>query len=269
VSLALLALLAWQLDRQTIGAHLQRIEWGWLLAAAALGPLQIVVGGLRWAAVSEGLAVPLRRDDAVTEYGLSTALNQLLPGGIAGDVVRVWRQRHHGARDVLVAAVVDRAVGLGVLLVVAWTVLVVYTVATGGPWSAVAVVGAAGLGLGGLLASRWGRPGRRALQQAPGTLLGSSLLLVASFVVGFALASRAVGVPVTGGLLAMVPLVLLAMAVPGSFAGWGPREVAAAWLWPLVGATAEQGVAVSATYGLSVLLGSLPGLLGAVRRPPG
>ena len=91
-------------------------------------------------------------------------------------------------------------------------------------------------------------------------IFGLSVVLTASFVLGIALAAQAVGVRPGPALFAAAPLVLLAMAVPLSFAGWGPRELSAALLWPALGATPEEGVAISAAYGLSVLLGALPGL---------
>ena len=70
-------------------------------------------------------------------------------------------------------------------------------------------------------------------------------------------------------LLALCSLLLLAMAVPLTVAGWGVREGAAAVLWPLAGLPAEQGVALSVGYGLTVLLSSLPGSLFVFSRSAG
>jgi hypothetical protein len=54
-------------------------------------------------------------------------------------------------------------------------------------------------------------------------------------------------------------LVLLAMSLPISVAGWGPREGMAAWAFAAVGLTAAAGVATAVTYGVLVLFASLPG----------
>jgi uncharacterized membrane protein YbhN (UPF0104 family) len=60
-------------------------------------------------------------------------------------------------------------------------------------------------------------------------------------------------------MLTVVPLILLAMIVPLSVAGWGVRESAAAMLFPVVGASAEAGLAASVAFGLVFLSVTLPG----------
>ena len=62
-------------------------------------------------------------------------------------------------------------------------------------------------------------------------------------------------------LAPLIAPVLMSMLIPVSIAGWGVREATAAGLWIVVGLTAEDGVAISAAYGLLVLLSSLPGAL--------
>ena len=68
-------------------------------------------------------------------------------------------------------------------------------------------------------------------------------------------------------------LVLLAMALPLNIAGWGPREGVAAWAFGAAGLTAAQGVATAVTYGVLVLVASLPGagvlVAGWIGRQPG
>ncbi len=51
------------------------------------------------------------------------------------------------------------------------------------------------------------------------------------------------------------------MLVPAPVAGWGVREATAAALWGAVGLTVVDGVAISAAYGILVLVSSLPGAL--------
>jgi hypothetical protein len=67
-------------------------------------------------------------------------------------------------------------------------------------------------------------------------------------------------------VVALCPLLLLAMVVPLTVSGWGVREGVAAILWPLVGLPAEQGVALSVGYGAAVFLVSLPGALALLFR---
>ena len=112
ISGGLLGVLAWRLDVAKIVADLADLHLGWLLAAAALGPLQVALAAERWRLASAALGAPLRRIEALTEYALSTLLNQVLPGGVAGDVGRVIRQRRHGLGLATGAALVDRGLGL-------------------------------------------------------------------------------------------------------------------------------------------------------------
>ena len=90
--------------------------------------------------------------------------------------------------------------------------------------------------------------------------LSSSAAVVASYIAIFVIAGRAVRVDMSGSILVMLAgPVLMSMLVPVTIAGWGLREVAAATLWSAAGLTASDGVAVSVSYGLLVLVSSLPG----------
>lgn len=121
--------------------------------------------------------------------------------------------------------------------------------------------------LGRLLRETWTEARRAFLHgRAFAVQLGTSLLVVASYVLVFVFACRAVGIETplpTLGLL--IPPVLVAMLIPVSLAGWGLREGAAAALWAAVGLPAAEGTAASVMYGVLVLVSSLPGALLLVR----
>lgn len=97
----------------------------------------------------------------------------------------------------------------------------------------------------------------------------ASLLIVASYVAVYLCCMRMIGVdtPVVA-TAPLVPWVLLAMAIPLSIAGWGVREGAAALVWEVAGLDPAQGVAISISYGIVILLSSLPGALMLLRRAP-
>ena len=83
-----------------------------------------------------------------------------------------------------------------------------------------------------------------------------------TFLATYVVAARAVGVSTPlWTLLPLVAPVLLSMLVPVTVAGWGVREGTAAAFWGAVGLTPVDGVAISAAYGILVLLSSLPGAL--------
>ena len=89
----LLGLLAWLVDPRALIARLQSAEPLPVLAALVLVQCQIVASAERWRLTATALGQPLSRGRAVTEYYVASLLNQLLPGGVSGDVVRVWRNR--------------------------------------------------------------------------------------------------------------------------------------------------------------------------------
>jgi hypothetical protein len=188
-------------------------------------------------------------------YYRSQFLNSTLPGGVLGDVHRGWR---HGrdAGDVsrgVLAVAWERVAGQVVQLVLAALILLVLAsplsstrpmVAAGG----LVLVGAAVL-LGGPLVRRvW-----------PGVVLASTLA-VAGHVTVFLIAARVAGVDASlGELVPLAMLVLVAMSVPLSIAGWGPREGMAAWAFSAAGVGAAQGVATAVVYGVMSFAACLPG----------
>src|SRR3546814_13404904 len=54
---------------------------------------QIVLSAMRWRFTAGRLGMRLTRGRAVGEYYVATFLNQVLPGGVAGDALRTWRNR--------------------------------------------------------------------------------------------------------------------------------------------------------------------------------
>ena len=276
VTVGLLGWLFGRLDLDRLRAELAGMQLGWLGLAAALGPVQVALAAERWRRVSGRLGAPIPRGRAVGEMALGTFLNQVVPGGVAGDAVRAWRTRLDGPAGSLGGAVravvADRLVGLGVNVAVALAGLALWTQVHGVgplPTGAAAVTGAVGVALVGLVLLPAAVPGvgriaadlRVALAdpRAAAQLVAISVVMTASFLLGFVWCGRAVGVSVGVAALTAMPLVLLSMSVPIGFAGWGLREVTAAAVLPRLGVPVESAVALSACYGLSVLIGALPG----------
>lgn len=273
-TLGLLALAASRVDRAALGGLLAGTVWPWVGLAAALVPVQVALAGARWARVSRALGHPLPTAQAIPEYALSTGLNQVLPGGVAGDAVRVWRRRRAGVAlgPALRAAVVERWIGQAVLAVATLGGLLAWPLLRPGsppPGALVAAVAAVSVGvlavvlvpaavpvLGSLAADA-----RRALaRDAPG-LLALTLPLHLSLLAGFQACALALGRPLGAELWIAVPVVLTAMAVPLAVGGWGPRELGAVGVLPLFGGTATDAFALAALFGLATLSGAMPGLL--------
>jgi uncharacterized membrane protein YbhN (UPF0104 family) len=227
-----------------------------LLAALALGLVAATAQASRWRLMMHGAGLPLQHREALAECYRAGALNTVLPGGVAGDVLRAWRQRTdapQGWRPAAACVLADRAVGLCVLLSIAAAILLIEAP----PLIAVAVVAVA--------AVAWAvsRPGVRPLalpQQA--AVWGWSVIMLAALLGMASLVGVAVGVGDDPGALATLGVAVLAgMAVPFNLGGWGPREAAGALAATLVGVSPSVGMSVAVGYGLLSAVSVLPGFL--------
>ncbi len=253
----------------------------WLLAAMAVLTLQTVLSALRWRLTAAQLGIPLARRTALREYYLSQIVNQALPGGVIGDAGRAVRSRQAAGLMASGQAVVfERLAGQIALFTVMAAAFLVTLVVPGGLdwplWACWAVGGliVAGLIVPGLL---WAlaRMGFAAGLRRQGEALWLAVLApevrarqitlnlaaVLCNIAGFGFCIWAVGVPLpVPAIIALVPLILLAMVIPVSISGWGVREGAAAALFPLAGASASDGLAASIAFGLVFLTTVLPGI---------
>lgn len=284
VSASLLAGLALVVDVGAVAGALAGLRLQWVAVAIAVSVAQLVASAWRWRYTAGRLGIDLPLGRAVSEYYLASFLNQVLPGGVLGDVSRAWRH----ARDSSAGAIGRGATGSptapaplrsvhAVLLErlsgqIAMTLVAALSAAFLGGLRSVATLAAVLLAGGFLLrvVGRYGRlPGAASFLADARIALGgralpaqltTSLLVVASYLVVYLLAARAIGVPTpTTTLLPLLAPVLVTMLLPVTIAGWGVREGAAAALWGAVGLGAEDGIAISVAYGLLVLVSTLPG----------
>ncbi|PHQ26389.1 hypothetical protein CLH62_01975 [Marinobacter guineae] len=286
----LIGLVVWSVDGSELWQELGRISPIILLPAFALTVLQVALSAWRWRYTVERLGLSLPFGVAVREYYLATFLNQVLPGGVLGDVNRAWRHgREAGERLSAVHGVaIERLSGQLVLaLVVAVSVLWLFQTGQFAPRSiddglwlvsgilclAVALWLALTSGMFERLLERLAAYLRHLRRDLFRSLLrwpvlpvqvGSSLLVLASYLGVFLCLAWGAGylnsLEAAAVIIALGSILLLSMVVPLTVAGWGIREGAAAVLWPMVGLPAEQGVALSVGYGALVLVSSLPGM---------
>lgn len=276
-------------DTSALWRELQRIPLWVVLPAVVLSAIQVVISSWRWCYTGKRLGLNMALGAAIKEYYLATFINQVLPGGVLGDVNRALR---HGARvgkrqKSAHAVAIERLSGQLVLaltvtlgLVVLWQTgvfkpsLADSSVAIGWLPMVLLLVIAGSLMLAGRYSARFKAylvalrdDVRTALFSWPALPLQliSSLMVMASYLAVFLLLAVAADYVNSAAaavvLVALCTVLLLSMVVPLTVAGWGIREGAAAVLWPLAGLPAEQGVALSVGYGALVFLGSCPGAL--------
>jgi uncharacterized membrane protein YbhN (UPF0104 family) len=242
-----------------------------IAAALVLGLVTSTAQALRWRVFAQAYRVGsgLTRRQAVQEYYRAAFLNTAVPGGVAGDALRVWRQqaappqtrsarsgrglahwRGRGLRAAAGSVVAERVAGTALLFAAAGTAalevdprltLVLYPVAAVA--AAIAVPGLVRLPP----LARW-------------AVLGWSVLAMTALVAEFALAARVLGTVQDPRQVIALGLILLAGgSIPLGFAGFGPRETVAAVAFAATGLPAAAGVATSAAFGLLAIVSVLPG----------
>ena len=288
VSIGLLAGLAWWLDLGTVVSRLAQMRPGWVLLAVAISVVQVAVLAWRWRFTAGCLGVDLSYTAAWREYYLSIFLNQVMPGGVVGDVSRAWRQarvqtrQREPAGPAVRAVIFERLSAQAVMTAVALVSLLALPVIVN-RGSRLVLFGAGAVAVLIVIAMVVWMRRQSSAQSLVGQVLAdldaahlsgpvfaaqlvSAAIVVGTYLATYLTAARAVGMdtplPV---LLPLVAPVLMSMLIPVTVAGWGLREGAAAVLWGAVGLTAADGVLVSVAYGLLVLIGSLPGALFLMR----
>jgi hypothetical protein len=281
---ALLGVVVWRVGTGPIVTGFERID------AVSVGFALLITAGTtlgsawRWSVVARALGVGLSLRTAVTRYYRSQFLNVTLPGGVLGDL---HRGVSHG-REVddlgrgLRAVAWERTVGQVVQVVIGAVVLVLVTSPVRSA-SLIALPVAAVLALLAALLTRsrarWVAVLRADFRTAVAPaqywpqLVAASTLVVAGHTTIFVVAARTAGVHASvPTLLPLALLVLLAMGVPTSVGGWGPREGVAAWAFGAAGLGSAAGLATATVYGVVALLATTPGavilLADVLRRPP-
>lgn len=291
LSFAVLTGAALLVDSDDVAAHLQRMHPAWLCLSLLFQGVQLSLVALRWYWINQQLKLELTPGRALLEYALSNGLNQLLPGGVAGDVARGYRQTRSRQRQehgrVWLGVIADRTLGqLSLWLLAALTAPWWLAGKPSYEWVPLLGVLLPAVALAAGVALWFGRrhPSwvlelaslcRR--QLTPWAVVGQLALAAAlslAWLASFYSASRALGFTTTAPdvLRAAIPT-LLAASVPGFVNGWGAREGAAALAYRWSGLTASEGLAVSVAYGVvglvlaGVTLAVLLPLLTATARP--
>lgn len=274
-------LIVWLVDIQQTWKILKGTDLRWLALAFIVVQVQVLSSAIRWWITANRLGQSLGLQRAISEYYLATLANLSLPGGVGGDAARVYRNRVGGSwRSSMMSVTIERMSGQLVLFVVTlvgwllWPLVFEQAVPKHLPQvlgiflllcvmlvAIVALFGRLSLSvrrfiieLSPALKRVWLVDSQWLLQSA------LSVAIVASYVGVFAICALSIAEPLPlAALFTVVPVVLLSMVIPLSVGGWGIRELAAASLWPVVGLTAEAGIASSIVYGLVSMVSVIPG----------
>jgi len=288
VKIAITAFLVWygvrRLDTRAALTLVRSLPLLYAAAAVALLVVQQLFGAMRLRRLVElaGVRITLRAAVGATFIGLffgTTAVSF-----ISGDVMRVWRlaRSRVSISDGFQAVLFDRMFGFMALMGmigVAWPFLLRITSDRPLLYGVLAAVVLTVTGTAVFLMihrlpatlRRWrviafaATLSRQALSIAsrPGQVLVliavSVLLQVLNVLTIYTLATGLRVETRLSDLLVVVPPVMLVTMLPVSFAGWGVRESAMLVVLGLLGVGAEQSVAVSIGFGLSMMATGLPG----------
>lgn len=284
VTFGVLALIARSVDLEGVAQAIAGADPLLLPAAVAVQGTAVALAALRWHLVMHALAFPLSLRFHLASYFKGMFFSQALPTSIGGDAIRVLDVAGQGyrKRDALAGVVIDRALGLVGLLLLA--LLAGLTLPGLLPrevqwWILLVASGGLGAALAGTQLWRLPLLARfpatyllHALSQRLATVLdgawalllhlGIGLVIHGVSILALALVGRAVGLDYgLGTYLVVVPPVTLLTVLPISVAGWGVREGGLLGLFALLGADHAAVLAMSLLYGVVLIGASLPGLV--------
>ena len=293
VSTGLLWFLVNLLQKDELGASLERIPLSAVAAASVLLTLQGPILALRWHQVLRvfGTRVPLSQLVGMSFIGLF--FNQAMPTSIGGDAIRMWQLHRTGipAQISITSVLNERLSGLLILLLLVtvgtpsiW--LVLDTPESRFLWSAIVLLTLFGFTVF-LLIDRLPERVAAAFRATKITELSADfkrllhagrmtaslvLLGLLSWAVAIAavvILSLGLGITVAPGYYAIiVPMVILMMIVPISIGGWGVREGAFIFLLGHLGVSSAESFLLSVLFGLTLILASLPGIVFWLLEPP-
>jgi uncharacterized membrane protein YbhN (UPF0104 family) len=276
IGLTLLALVLWKASAQSVWRSLSTLD-GRLFALAALlyGACQLL-SSLRWGLILRPLGVPVRPRRLFALYLVGMFFNQLLPGSIGGDVVKMVALARGAAGGVSV--VLDRLVGLAALLVLAAAAALFGTRVDPrlGALGA-AVLLAAAIAFAALRVSAGRSRIAQVVKALPPRALAAPLAVGATVQVlnaaVYLILASALALPAPLSLVvALYIAVTLAAAAPISLGGLGVREVMGAFVFQQAGFPPAQAVALALAWTASDTLwalcgGALFALLPSLREP--
>jgi uncharacterized protein (TIRG00374 family) len=273
---------------------ISRASLGIVAVAILLITIQNVLAALRWWFVTRRLpSDQLSFGMALRYLYVSVFVNQALPSSVGGDAVRIWLAYNSGVpigssiKSVLLDRILTMS-GLILLIVIALPVMERAIPAAPGRLLFVVTVALIAAGVFALYAARFVAPyverlGRlkrpvvfllsvRRFLLSPANVVPPTVSAMAGFtamtliVYAFARGLR-IELPLLECFVLCPPIFLLA-ALPISIAGWGVRESAMVVALGYAGVAPEAALVLSVVLGMTVLVGSLPGLLFMARLLP-
>lgn len=279
LGLLVLALTLYLVDIGRVFEQVSSLSLGGLAIGVLLCHAAYWALAWRWWFLADRVGGPMTFRVALSDYLWGGLLNHILPTGLAGSAYRSVRHAKRRSPDgelvgmatAVSVVVLDRVSGLAAQAIIALVgaLALLFSYPWVSLWGAIAVlltllVMAIALRIAQRQFSEFGAALSRTTQ-GQGVLWPNALVSLVGVILlslGFYCAAESLSLQLPFWRVFFVsPLILGAMIVPLSIAGWGVREAAAGALFAALGTDAATGVAVSVSFGLMSLLSTLPALL--------
>ena len=288
ISAALLYLAVARVDLSAVGSRLQQANVVWIVLLLLVIAFQVVLAALRWRQIALRCGAPMPIATALRWTYISSFFNQTLPSTVGGDAARIWLLARAGAgwQVATYSVIVDRVVGLAVLLVIVIVCLPWLLSLVNDPLGRASVIALIAAGTIATIAflvigrARWRWLDRwwvtrhfagaasaavKVISDWNSAVAVLALSIAIHFLTIAAIwcAARSVAAPLDfGSALLIVPLVVLVATVPISIAGWGVREGAMMAGFAYAGLLDADGLIVSVIYGAGMFaIGAAGGII--------
>lgn len=290
ISLSILAIILPRVSSDALVLRLSKASFVDLGVVWLLFVGMAVLAALRWRALARWLGLPLPARLAVRAVFLGLFGGQVLPSSIGGDIARGWVVGRQTGRIGIVAASIaaDRLAGFcGASLLLGFAYA--FLVPGGVPLPGLIVFAAAVVSAAILLVflagcARWLKGLRKKVAALYRPLsnwemaekgcaplafaLAIALAIHATATVAAALSAAAYGIESSlATWLGIIPVAVIAAALPVSINGWGVREGVVVALGAAYGLGSADALLVSLTLGLGNMLASLPAVYFLLRAP--
>ncbi len=259
---------------------IQVIELKYIVIVIVISILQYIFSAYRWMYISKFTNLEISFSYSLKFYYISNFLNNVLPGGILGDLYRIYHTSEDKRKLIELgksfqSVLFERLSGQLVLFIVFLTSLTFYFLFYEKyvaffylllMMSIIIIIGKL------LLRKKFKSFFKRNIFGKNFSSIFSGSIFWQHFFYSFFVISSYISIYVITALslklnidyfsfLVFTPLILFSMSIPISVGGWGVREVTALLVSFLLGLSASASVTVSIVYGLLNFLCSLPGLI--------
>ncbi|HEX4411541.1 MAG TPA: lysylphosphatidylglycerol synthase transmembrane domain-containing protein [Xanthobacteraceae bacterium] len=286
VTVGALGWLLYKFEAANVFANLRTVAAPALLLAGALVLAQSVLAAIRWHLLMRYLGIAIDLARTLQIFWIGQFATVLLPGGVAGDGVRMWVLTRDGTRASasINSVILDRVAALtGLFLLVAASLpFADDRVAAASVRYALAAFLVAAVAVG-LCIGLFLRPPERwldyrvvravfalaedlrAVCRSPRqalSLVALSIIGIGSNILTMFVLVRSLGVALRfSDCMVLAPLVVLITTLPVSLGGWGVREGSTVGLFGLVGVPPAVSLSASILIGLLTTLISVPGVV--------